>query len=276
MGVNFNTMMSNGSLLVVDGLNAAFRYQDYDDFTDDYIRTIRSLAKTYRCSNIIIAADKGSSQYRKAIYPEYKANRKEKYETQTEEEREKFERFFQNWESTCLVLEQEFPVLRFQGVEADDIAAYIVKKRPKFDIEHIWLISSDRDWNLLVNESVSQFSLVTRKEITVEQWAERHDCRIDQYADMKALMGDSGDNIKGVPGIGPKRALQLLDEYGSLYDIIQAVPLPGKQKFIQELNKSQALLELNMQLVDLLTYCEDALGQEVCLEIDKVLESLYG
>lgn len=274
MGVNFNTMMPNGSLLVVDGLNAAFRYQDYDDFTDDYIRTVRSLAKTYRCSNIIIAADKGSSQFRKTIYPEYKANRKEKYETQTEEEREKFERFFQNWESTWLVLEQEFSVLRFQGVEADDIAAYIVKKQPKFEIEHIWLISSDRDWNLLVNDSVSQFSLVTRKETTVQLWAERHDCRIDQYADMKALMGDSGDNIKGVPGIGPKRALQLLDDYGSLYDIIEAIPLPGKQKFIQELNKSKELLELNMQLVDLLTYCEDALGEAVCQEIDKVLETL--
>lgn len=276
MGINFNSMMANGSLLVVDGLNAAFRYQDYDDFTDDYIRTVRSLAKTYKCSNILITADKGSSTYRKAIYPEYKANRKEKYDTQTEEEREKFERFFQNWESTWLVLEQDFLTLRFPGVEADDLAAYIVKKRSKYQIEHIWLISSDKDWNLLVNDEVSQFSLVTRKETTMGLWSDRHDCTPDQYADLKALVGDPGDNIKGVPGIGPKRALQLLNEYGSLFDIIEAIPLPGKAKYIQELNKSKSLLELNMQLVDLQTYCEDALGVEVCAQVDKLLETLYG
>lgn len=275
MGIDFNSMMPTNSLLVVDGLNAAFRYQDYDDFTDDYIRTVKSLAKSYRCSKIIIAADKGSSKYRKELYPDYKANRKEKYAVQTDEEREKFEKFFQNWESTWLVLQQEFTTLRFQGVEADDIAAYIVKKQPKYKIDHIWLSSSDRDWNLLVNPTVSQFSLVTRKETTLENWHERHDCQPDQYADLKALMGDAGDNIKGVQGIGPKRALQLLNEYGSLFDIIEAIPLPGKSKYIQELNKSSELLELNMKLVDLKTYCEDALGLEVCQEINKTLEQLY-
>ena len=106
--------------------------------------------------------------------------------------------------------------------------------------------------------------------------SDRHDCTPDQYADLKALVGDPGDNIKGVPGIGPKRALQLLDGYGSLYDIIEAIPLPGKAKYIQELNKSKSLLELNMQLVDLETYCEDALGVEVCTQVDKLLETLYG
>lgn len=276
MGVNFNTMMQTetGNLLVVDGLNIAFRYKAYDDFTEDYVRTVRSLAKSYRCSNIIIAADKGSSQYRKGIYPGYKANRKEKYDQQNEEEREQMERFFQNWESTWMVLEQEFNTLRFPGVEADDIAAYIVKRLHKYDINHVWLISSDADWNLLISEYVSQFSTVTRKETTLASWSERHDCSVDQYSDMKALMGDKGDNILGVAGIGPKRALQLLNEYGSLYDIIEALPLPGKQKFIQELNNSKDLLELNMQLVDLLTFCTEALGDEVCEKIDSVLDSI--
>lgn len=262
---------NENSILLVDGLNLAFRYRDYDEFSNDYLRTVRSLAKSYKSGRVIIAADHGSSSYRKEIYPEYKANRKERYEQQTEEEREKFQRFFNNWEETLLILEQEFPVLRFQGVEADDIAGYIVKNKDRFGLEQIWLASSDKDWDLLVGDGVSRFSYVTRKEVTVDNWDEHYDCDRSQYVDLKTLMGDSGDNIKGVEGIGPKRALQLIQEYGSVFDIIESMPVPGKQKFIQALNANKDRLELNMKLVDILTYCEEAIGSE---NIEKIEECL--
>lgn len=262
MGITFNEMVSTNekSLLLVDGLNLAFRYRDYNEFTDEYVRTVKSLAKSYRSGKVIIAADQGSSSFRKGVYPEYKANRKEKYETQTEEEKEKFARFFNNWEETLLILAQEFDVIRFPGVEADDIAGYIVKNKTRFEFDQIWLASSDRDWDLLVGEGVSRFSYVTRKEVTIDTWLDHYDCEQFQYVDLKILMGDSGDNIKGVEGIGPKRALQLIQEFGSVFDIIESMPLPGKQKFIQALNASKDKLELNMKLVDILTYCEDAIG----------------
>lgn len=273
MGITFNEMVSTNekSLLLVDGLNLAFRYRDYNEFTDEYVRTVKSLAKSYRSGKIIIAADQGSSSFRKAVYPEYKANRKEKYETQTEEEKEKFARFFNNWEETLLILAQEFDVIRFPGVEADDIAGYIVKNKTRFEFDQIWLASSDRDWDLLVSEGVSRFSYVTRKEVTIDTWLDHYDCEQFQYVDLKILMGDSGDNIKGVEGIGPKRALQLIQEFGSVFDIIESMPVPGKQKFIQALNASKDKLELNMKLVDILTYCEDAIGSENIESINQCL-----
>lgn len=262
MAITFQelTQTNENTLLVIDGLNLAFRWRDFDEFTNEYVKVVRSLAKSYKAGKIIIAADQGSSSYRKTIYPEYKQNRKEKYETQTEEEREKFERFFNAWEECLLILEQEFTLVRFPGVEADDIAGYIVRNKEKFNIEQIWLASSDKDWDLLVQSGVNRFSYVTRKETTVDNWSEHHDCDREDYVFLKAIMGDSGDNIKGVQGIGPKRGLELITKYGSVYDIMDSIPLAGKQKYIQALNESGQLLELNMQLVDILTYCEDAIN----------------
>ena len=264
MAITFQnlTQTNENTLLLVDGLNLAFRWRDFDEFTNEYVKVVRSLAKSYKAGNIIIASDWGSSQYRKSIYPDYKQNRKEKYENQTEEEREKFERFFNAWEECLLILEQEFKVLRFQGVEADDIAGYIVRNKDQYGLEQIWLASSDKDWDLLVQDGVSRFSYVTRKETTVDTWSEHYDCEREDYVYLKAIMGDSGDNIKGVQGIGPKRGLEIITKYGSVYDIIDCMPLPGKQKYIQALNESKELLELNMQLVDILTHCEDAINIE--------------
>lgn len=262
MAITFQelTQTNENTLLAIDGLNLAFRWRDFDEFTNEYVKVVRSLAKSYKAGKIIIAADQGSSSYRKTIYPEYKQNRKEKYETQTEEEREKFERFFNAWEECLLILEQEFTLVRFPGVEADDIAGYIVRNKEKFNLEQVWLASSDKDWDLLVQSGVNRFSYVTRKETTVDNWSEHHDCNREDYVFLKAIMGDSGDNIKGVQGIGPKRGLELITKYGSVYDIMDSIPLAGKQKYIQALNESGQLLELNMQLVDILTYCEDAIN----------------
>jgi len=262
MAITFKelTQTNENTLLVIDGLNLAFRWRDFDEFTNEYVKVVRSLAKSYKAGKIIIAADQGSSSYRKTIYPEYKQNRKEKYETQTEEEREKFERFFNAWEECLLILEQEFTLVRFPGVEADDIAGYIVRNRDNYGIEQLWLASSDKDWDLLIQPGVSRFSYVTRKETTVDNWHEHYDCEREDYVYLKAIMGDSGDNIKGIPGIGPKRGLEIITKYGNIYDIIDAIPIPGKQKYIQALNEAAQLLELNMQLVDILTCCEDAIN----------------
>jgi 5'-3' exonuclease len=122
-----------GSTLIVDSLNLAFRWkhQGKTDFCEEYIRTIQSLANSYKCSNIIITSDLGTSTYRKAISASYKQSRKEKYAEQTEEEKKAFEDFFEEYEKTLLHLSRYYPVFRFRGVEADDIAAYLVKYRDK-------------------------------------------------------------------------------------------------------------------------------------------------
>jgi DNA polymerase-1 len=271
-----NTSDEN-SLMIVDSLNLAFRYKHSGavDFCTDYMRTVDSLKKSYKANKLIIAGDMGSSSYRKALYPDYKQNRKDKYADQTDAEKEAFEAFFQEVQEilTQYEVEANHPVARFQGVEADDIAAYIVSKRKKFALNQIWLISSDKDWDLLVAPGVSRFSYVTRKEVTHDNWLEHYECTQDEYISIKCLMGDSGDNVMGVAGVGPKRALQLVQEYGSAYDIIAAMPISSKYKYIAALNEfgSEGLM-LNYQLMDLITHCEEAIGEENCKTIDKMLE----
>lgn len=265
------------SLAIVDSLNLAFRYKHDKavDFADGYMRTVSSLQKSYKCDKLIIAGDMGSSSYRKALSPIYKQNRKDKYENQTEEEAAEFEVFFTEVQKILSMYESEgtYPVVRFPGVEADDIAAYIVSRRKLYNIVQIWLISSDRDWNQLVADGVSQFSFVTRKEYTIDNWSEHYEFSVDDLISIKCLMGDSGDNVLGVPGIGPKRALQLVQEYGSTYDIIAALPITSKYKYISALNTfGRDNLMLNYRLMDLVTYCEEAIGEDNCKKIDQILE----
>lgn len=278
MAKTFNAFTeTNSTLMIVDSLNLAFRYSHSGatDFAEDYLRTIQSLARSYKASHVVLACDKGSSKYRKSIYPEYKQNRKDKFAEQTDADREKFEKFFSDFEASLVhVMENTvFPVIRFDGVEADDIAGYLVNKRSKYSFDNIWLVSSDRDWDLLVKDGVSRFSYVTRKETTIDNWFDHYDCTPEEYISIKCLNGDTGDNVKGVPLIGPKRALELVQQYGTALDIMLNLPLPGKQKFIQNLNASSDLIDLNYRLMDIETFCEEAIGAENCIVIDNIMET---
>ena len=267
---NLGSPAPTGNLLIVDGLNVAFRWkhQNILDFKYDYIRTIESLAKSYKAGTIIVCAD-GGSTYRKEIFPEYKANRKERFADQTEQEAREFEMFMAEFQDTLTLLKERHPVFHFKGVEADDIAAYITQK---INYDECWLISSDKDWDLLISDKVSRFSTVTRKETTVHNWDEHYDFEIDDYISFKCLCGDKGDNVPGVPGVGPKRAVQLMEQYGSIFDIYDACPLEGKYKYIQAVNENAEQLLTNVELMDLVTYNEDAIGQENI----KVIESTLG
>ena len=252
-----------GNLLIVDGLNIAFRWkhQGVLDFKYDYARTVESLAKSYNAGTIIITADGGSS-YRKAILPEYKANRKEKYAEQTPQEEKEFAMFMAEFSNTLTLLKEKHTVLQFKGVEADDIAAYISMNLEKFNFDECWMISSDRDWDLLINDKVSRFSTVTRKETTVHNWDEHYDFEIEDYITFKCLTGDKGDNVPGIPGVGPKRAVQLMEQYGTVFDIYDSCPIEGKYKYIQSLNENAEQLLMNVELMDLVTYSEEAIGKD--------------
>ena len=276
MAFNLTDRMVNddaNSTLIVDALNLAFRWkhQGRTDFRYEYQSTVQSLAKSYDCNNIIITADWGSSTYRKGISPEYKQNRKEKFAEQSEAERLAFEEFFEEFEASLEVLAEDYPVLRYKGVEADDIAAHLVKYKSKYDLEYIWLISSDRDWDLLIQENVGRFSYVTRKEVRVDNWKEHYDIDPEMYISMKCLTGDKGDNVAGIPGIGPKRAVQLIEQYGTAFDIYNALPIESRYKYIQELNASGEQLLVNYELMDLMTFCDDAIGKDNIDDIERVL-----
>ena len=275
MSFNFNDLIEpdENKTLVVDALNLAFRWkhQGRTDFRHEYVATVQSLAKSYKCDRIIITADKGSSEYRKEILPSYKQNRKDKFAKQTEAEEEAFKLFIQEYENTLELLEKNHVLLRVQGVEADDIAAYLVKHKDKYEIGDIVLVSSDKDWDLLIQEGVMRFSYVTRKEVTIDNWSDHYNVPQEKYACYKCLIGDKGDNIPGISGIGPKRAEGLLKEYGSAYDIYDSLPIDSKYKHIQELNSNPEVILKNYELMVLLTYCEEAIGNGIP-EIERRLQ----
>lgn len=260
------------NILVVDAMNLAFRWkhQGSDRFVDDYVKTVQSLARSYNCGTIVIAADKGGSQYRKEIYEDYKANRKELYANDTPEQKEASRKFFDEYERAMEECDKRFTLLRYSGVEADDIAAYIVKLRGELGFDHIWLISSDRDWDLLIGKHVSRFSTVTRKEQTLDTWD--YDVPPEMYLSYKCLIGDKGDNIPGAEGIGPKRATSLIEQYGNVFDIYDALPISGTAKYITSLNNFKDGLLVNVELMDLVTYSEEAIGKNNCVDIVNRLE----
>lgn len=262
------------TLMIVDALNLAFRYKHAKqlDFLEDYMKTVDSLARSYKAGKVVLACDSGSSWFRKEILPEYKEHRKEKFEEQSDEEKEFFILFFEEFNRVMESYAESdiYPLFRFKKTEADDIAAYLVKHRKKFDINKVWLISSDRDWDLLVDSDVSRFSYVTRKEVTEENWDTHYDFTRDQYISIKCLQGDSGDNVPGVDKIGPKTALKLLDQYGTAYDVAANLPINSKYVYIQNLNKfGMDNILRNYKLMDLIEFCEDAIGPENC----KIIES---
>ena len=276
MAITFSDLgnpIQNGNLLIVDSLNIAFRWkhQGVTDFKYDYVRTVESLAKSYNAGNIIIAADGGSS-YRKDILPSYKANRKEKYAEQTPQEEKEFAMFMAEFSNTLTLLKEKYPVFQFKGVEADDIAAYISMNLDKYGLDECWMVSSDKDWDLLINDRVSRFSTVTRKETTVHNWDEHYDFEIPDYITFKCLTGDKGDNVPGIPGIGPKRAVQLMEQYGDVFDIYDACPIDGKYKYIQNLNENAEQLLMNVELMDLVTYSEQAIGEQNIEVINSTLK----
>jgi len=276
MATSFKQMatLDPNTIMIVDSFNLAFRYwhKRQFDFLDDYVRTVDSLRKSYKAGNVIIACDQGSSSYRKNIYPDYKIDRKKKQELQTDQESKDFSEFFAGFMKVIDTYTEvdDYPVLRFEKCEADDIAAYIVGKYRK--TYKIWLISSDRDWDLLIHPNVSRFSYVTGKEITYDNWAEYYDYPMDDHISIKCLMGDSGDSVPGVTGIGPKKAQALVEEFGSTYDIIANLPISSRYKHIANLNEFGAdNLLRNYKLMDLVSHCDEALGKENCNKIDEVL-----
>lgn len=268
MAFNFAEKVNNSNpntTLIVDALNLAFRWkhQGRTDFRYEYQKTVESLAKSYGCGRVIITADWGSSSYRRNINADYKQNRKDKFADQSEEEKMAFEEFFSEYEASLEVLKEEgYLVLRFKGVEADDIAAHLVKDKAQYGLDDVWMISSDRDWDLLVQENVGRFSYVTRKEVTLDNWHDHYEVTPEEYISLKCLTGDKGDNVPGIPGIGPKRAFGLIKQYGDALSIYDAAPLVGKHKYIQSLNENSEQILQNYELMDLITYCDDAIGAD--------------
>jgi 5'-3' exonuclease len=244
------------NLLIIDANNLSYRWlqrPNYASFGADFIRTVQSLSKSYEASRTIVCFDFGKSYYRMDMHEEYKGTRKK---PQDEEEIKKYEEFFAVLNELPEQLDEE--VLKFRGVEADDILAWITQNLShKYD--HTWIISSDRDLYQLVDENVSIFNIFGRREITIQSLKEDFDVNPSEYMLSRIIEGDKSDNILGIEGIGPKRAQTLAREYKTLDTLLEALPIKGRSKYIQNLNAGRDTLVRNEKLINLKRYCEDAI-----------------
>jgi len=161
-------------------------------------------------------------------------------------------------------------VVKLRGVEADDTITYLVE-RFKNEYEHVWIVSSDKDLIQLVDDNVSIFNIFSRKEITKESLAENLNVSPSEFMLSRIIEGDTGDNIIGIEGIGPKRAQSLAREYKTLDNLLAALPLKGRAKYIQNLNAGADMLIRNEKLINLKRYNEQAIiagkGEEGNLEL---------
>lgn len=116
--------------------------------------------------------------------------------------------------------------LEKSGYEADDIQATLVAKF-KEDFDHIYILTGDKDILQLVNDTVTVIMLKTGLS-KVEQYTpakvyEKFGVSPEHITDLKAIMGDASDGYKGVPGIGPKGAVELITKYGSIQHIVHEI-----------------------------------------------------
>jgi 5'-3' exonuclease len=202
------------------------------------------------------------------IHEEYKGTRKK---PQEEEEIKKYEDFFAVLNALPEQLDEE--VLKFRGVEADDILAWITQNISD-QYDHTWVVSSDRDLYQLIDENVSIFNIFGRKEVTLQTLQEDFEVTPSEYMLSRIIEGDKSDNILGIEGIGPKRAQALAREYKTLDNLLEALPIKGKSKYITNLNAGREQLIRNEKLINLKQYCIEA----ICAgkEGDKPLEQLTG
>ncbi|MCB1081579.1 MAG: DNA polymerase I, partial [Chlamydiia bacterium] len=186
-----------------------------------FIRSIQKLQKDFSPDALVAVFDgPNNKKARTAIYEAYKSNREGMPE----------DLFPQLEWAHNFCTAAGIPYLSEEGVEADDLIGAIAKWAEKRDIK-VYICSSDKDLCQLVTDKV--FMLNTHKdnllidELKVE---EIHGVKPHQIVDYLAIMGDKSDNIPGIPGFGPKTAASLLQEYGSLEQILCSLDEMDNQK----------------------------------------------
>lgn len=263
-----NLSDSENNLLLIDANNLAFRYfhrPNFDSYSDDYIRTVSSLGKSYSASRIICCFDVGSSTFRKTIFPGYKQNRKVE---RTEEEQARFNAFFDCLKHTSDIMPYE--QYKFRGIEADDLISFLsINLKDKYD--NVWIVSSDKDLYQLLDYNVHIFNLFSRKEISIDSLYEDQNLTPKEFLYTRMIEGDKSDGILGIEGIGPVRSKALIKEYGSIDNLICSLPISGRAKYIKNLNAGKETITVNKQLMDLTSHLQEAIDMS---ENPKVVQNI--
>ncbi|MGD9201688.1 MAG: DNA polymerase I [Chitinispirillia bacterium] len=232
------------------------------------------ILQEFKCQNIMVAFDSPKPSFRKEIYKEYKANRKKMDDDLISQ----IPLIFQLVE--CF----NIPYLMKDGLEADDIIACITQKA-RCKGYRVYLISKDKDLMQLVSENVQMLIPETGGKFTVfgpEEVKKKMGVPPGQILDLLSLMGDSSDNIPGIPGVGPKTAVKILSQVKSTDILLKDISVIKNQKLkqkiednIENLNISKKLATLKFDIdieIDIENFRSKPINRNECISFFKEME----
>lgn len=191
-------------------------------------------------THFAVIFDYSSKTFRKEIYDAYKANRS----APPEELVPQFGLIRQATRAFNL------PCIETEGFEADDIIATYARMAEKTGAD-VTIVSSDKDLMQLVTPNVHMYDSMKDKQIGIPDVIEKWGVPPEKMIDLQALVGDSVDNVPGIPGIGPKTAAQLLEEFGDLDTLLARAGEIKQVKRRENIVANADLARLSRQLVEL-------------------------
>jgi len=237
-------------LVLVDGSSYLFRaYHALPDLrtTSNFptgavrgvISMIRKLAKDYEGSPIAVVFDAKGKTFRNDLYAEYKANRP----PMPDDLREQIEPIHE------IIRAMGLPLLIVPDVEADDVIGTLAAEATELKRDTV-VSTGDKDMAQLVTDHVTLVNTMTETTTDRDGVKEKYGVTPEQIIDYLALMGDTVDNIPGVPKVGPKTAAKWLDEFGDLDNIVAHAD-GFKGKIGENLRASLEQLPLSRSLTEI-------------------------
>ena len=275
----------NSKVFIIDGLNnflRSFAMVQHVNPSGQHIGALTGFLKSMaygmrliRPTRVIILFDgKGSSTNKRYLYPEYKATRGLKRITNwdmfddLEEESDAIKNQLMRLVDylKCLPVD----LLSIDKIEADDVIGYIAKRIG----DEVTIMSSDRDYLQLASDRVSIYSPTKKKFYGPKEVLAEYEVTSNNFLTQKILLGDKGDNVPGVKGLGPKTLLKYFPELGesriiNLEHVIEKCK-DSQVPILQKIYSFRNQLEVNKQLMDL---DEPNIPEDSKIEIDKMIQN---
>ena len=215
-----------------------------------FANTFLAMFGELKPSHVIVTLDKGSVTFRHELAESYKATRVR----MEDEEREEFKRQFDR--TRGLIETFGIPMYELENFEADDLMGTLSRQAAAEGVE-TYLVSMDSDIAQLVGDGVRlwMYRPYQRDSVvykTPEDVLERYGVLPGQMADLKALKGDTSDNIPGVPGVGDKTAAKLVAQFGSVEAMLDRIDevQPEKLQAAARANAGQIRLSKRLATID--------------------------
>ncbi|HEV8718136.1 MAG TPA: 5'-3' exonuclease H3TH domain-containing protein, partial [Candidatus Binatia bacterium] len=183
-----------------------------------FVNMLQRVREEYAPSHLAVIFDAPGKNFRHALFPTYKARRL----AMPEALRPQIPRI------KDVVRAYRIPALELEGYEADDIIATLATRWEKQGAEVV-IVSGDKDLMQLVSEHVTMLDTMKGERIGVEQVRAKFGVEPARVIEVQGLMGDSTDDIPGIPGVGEKTAIKLINEWHDLENLLShAAKIPGK------------------------------------------------